>query len=142
MALLCSVMGHTPAAARHRNQGLEFAVCHHCACDLIRLSADGEWSVVPEGYRVVWRDTGYTGEASSVAARMNLIAPPARRRDPRNARPAPRRDPRGRPFSGASAMFGMLTNLGKLVGADELQDVTVSDTASQQAICLPSAAMH
>ena len=136
MAILCAVMGHAPSTKRHRNQGLDFGLCHHCGCDLIRFADSAEWTQVPEGFQVVWREFGRPGDAGSVATRMARMAPP-RRRAPRNARPAPRRDPRGRPLTGAAAMFGTLTSLGKLVTGEE--PVDAADGGRDYVICLPGA---
>lgn len=145
MAFLCTVMGHNAGTTHHRNQGLEFSLCHHCACDLIRSGAEGEWTEVPEGFRVVWREFGRAGDAASVAARMARMAPAPRRRDPRGARPAPHRDPRGRPFaasafsgrplSGMTTMVGTLSMLGKLIAGDDVAE----PTSKKKAIRLPSA---
>ncbi|WP_404338711.1 hypothetical protein AB2M62_06690 [Sphingomonas sp. MMS12-HWE2-04] len=140
MAFLCTVMGHNPNTTRHSNQGLEFSLCHHCGRDLIRSGAEGEWTEVPEGFRVVWREFGRAGDAASVAARMARMAPAPRRRDPRNARPAPRRDPRGRPFTGVASMVGTLSNLGKLIAGEVVEpDV---EKNGQYVIHLPGAGMH
>ena len=141
MTFLCTVAGHSADTVHHHNQGLDFCTCHHCGCDLIRAET-GDWTEVPKGFRVVWREFGRAGDAASVAARMGRIAPPPRRRDPRNGRPKPRRDPRGRPFRGASALFGTLTGLGKLVAGDEpVEDNQgrAMETNGQYVICLPSA---
>lgn len=140
MTILCSVMNHVPAAKRYHNQGLEFSMCHRCGCDMIR-SEEGEWALVPQGFKVVWREFGRPGDASDVAQRMHRLAPPPRRRDPRNARPAPRRDPRGRPLTGAISMAAMLTKLGKLVAGDEGEKAAI-DKNGQYVICLPGPRMH
>ena len=139
MTLLCTVTGHAAGSTHHQNQGLDFSICHRCGCDLIRAE-DGDWTEVPKGFRVVWREFGRAGDAASVAARMGRIAPPPRRRDPRNARPKPRRDPRGKPMKGAASMFGMLANLGKLVADEPAEDVPGMEPNGQYVICLPSAA--
>ncbi len=142
MTLLCSVVGHSARTTHHHNQGLDFAACHHCGCDLIRAEADGEWTEVPKGFRVVWREFGRSGDASSVAARMGRMAPPARR-EPRNARPQPKRDRRGKPLMGAASMFGTLASLGKLIaGNDRIEDNQgrPMETSGQYVICLPAAA--
>lgn len=136
MTLFCSVMNHVPAARRHHNQGLEFSMCHRCGCDLIRIEEAGEWTQVPQGFRVVWREFGRSGDASDVAQRMQRLAPPPRRREARNARPAPRRDPRGRPLSGATSMVAMLARLGKLVSGDE-GETSLMEKNGQYVICLP-----
>ena len=140
MTILCSVMNHVPAAKRHHNQGLEFSMCHRCGCDLIR-SEEAEWAPVPQGFRVVWREFGRTGDASDVAQRMHRLAPPPRRREARNARPAPRRDPRGRPLTGAISMAAMLTKLGKLVAGDE-GEKAMMEKNGQYVICLPGPRVH
>ena len=140
MTLLCSVAGHVAQTTHHHNQGLDFCLCHRCGCDLIRPEADGEWTEVPKGFRVVWREFGRAGDAASVAARMGrMSAPTPRRRDPRNARPKPRRDPRGRPFKGAASMLGMLAGLRTLIEGDENKDVPGVEANGQYVICLPHA---
>ena len=144
MTLLCSVAGHFAQTTHHHNQGLDFCICHRCGCDLIRAERAGEWTEVPKGFRVVWREFGRAGDAASVAARMGGLLPPApRRREPRNARPKPPRDRRGKPVRGATAMFGTLANLGKLIaGNDAVQDNQgrPMETNGQYVICLPSMA--
>jgi len=140
MTILCSVMNHVPSAKRHHNQGLEFSICHRCGCDMIR-SEDAEWTQVPAGFRVVWREFGRVGDASSVAQRMHRLAPPPRRREARNARPAPRRDPRGRPLAGATSMVSVLSKLGKLVAGDE-SEKPMMEKNGQYVICLPGPSMH
>lgn len=136
MTLFCSVMNHVPAAKRHHNQGLEFSMCHRCGCDLIRTEETGEWTQVPQGFRVVWREFGRSDDASDVAQRMHRLAPPPRRREARGARPAPRRDPRGRPLAGATSMVTMLAKLGKLVAGDE-GETPLMEKNGQYVICLP-----
>ncbi|WHU03682.1 MULTISPECIES: hypothetical protein [unclassified Sphingomonas] len=136
MSIRCNMMGHTAGTTHHHNQGLDFATCHHCGCDLIRPDG-GEWSEVPEGFQVVWREFGRTGDAASVAERMARMAPPPRRREARNARPKPRRDARGRPFSAGFGMVGALANLGKLVGSDVEDDTTGIEASGQYVIRLP-----
>jgi hypothetical protein len=122
VTLLCSIAGHSAQTTHRRNQGLDFSICHHCGRDLIR-TALGEWTQVPRGLRVVWREPASFGEVPSVRDRMNTMGRPPRRREPRSVRPAPRRDPRGRPLEGVTAMFGILVNLGRLVGGDVPDDV-------------------
>lgn len=142
MTLLCSVAGHSADTEHHQNQGLEFCSCHRCGCDLIRADDGGEWTEVPKGFRVVWREFGRAGDAASVAARMGRVAPPPRRRDPRNARPKPRRDPRGKPLRGATTLFGSLAGLGKLIAGEEPVEDNQGrsmETNGQYVICLPSA---
>ncbi|UYY59140.1 hypothetical protein [Sphingomonas sp. S2-65] len=134
MAILCTVMGHTPGTQRHHNQGLEFSLCHHCGCDLIRFADSADWTKVPTGFQVVWREFGRVDDAKSVAQRMARMTPP-RRRDPRGARPASRRDPRGTPVRGTASMMGLLTRIGRLV-EDEPAD-TLIDRVSQKPIRLP-----
>ncbi len=121
MTLLCSIAGHSAETTHRRNQGLDFSICHHCGCDLIR-TVHGNWTQVPKGMRVVWREPARFGDGPSVRERIDAMGPP-RRRAPRNARPAQRRDPRGRPLEGVTAMFGILANLGKLVSGDIPEDV-------------------
>jgi hypothetical protein len=143
MTLLCTVAGHVAETTRHHNQGLDFCACHRCGCDLIRAEADGEWTEVPKGFRVVWREFGRAGDAASVASRMAEMAPAApRRREPRGARPKPRRDRRGKPIKGAASMFGTLAGLGKLIAGNEPvqdDDGRPMETSGQYVICLPSA---
>lgn len=136
MRIRCNVMGHAAGTTHHHNQGLDFAVCHHCGRDLVR-PAGGEWSEVPEGFQVVWREFGRASDAASVAERMARIVPPPRRRAPRNARPAPRRDPRGRRFSAGFGMVGALANLGKLVRAEAEDDTSGIEPSGQHVIRLP-----
>ncbi|MBO9712112.1 hypothetical protein [Sphingomonas sp.] len=145
MTLLCSVAGHVAETSHFHNQGLDFCTCHRCGCDLIRIEEGGEWSEVPKGFRVVWREFGRSADAASVAARMQRLAPPAppRRREPRNARPKPRRDRRGKPLGGAASVFSTLANLGKLIaGNDVLEDTEgrAMEANGQYVICLPSLA--
>jgi hypothetical protein len=139
MTLLCTMMGHTAAATHHRNDGVEFALCHHCACDLIRLDG-GDWSEVPAGFKVVWRETSAPA-AMKVSDRLTRQAPP-RRRDPRSARPAPRRDPRGRPFGGMGSIMGALTHLGDLVSRDEDVEAIAARKKKDSVIRLPSPRLH
>ncbi len=140
MTLRCSVIGHAAATTHHRNQGLDFASCHRCGCDLIR-SDGGEWRQVPAGFRVVWREFGRAGDAASVADRMARLGAPARRRGPRNARPAPHRDPRGRPLASAGVVFASMTRLGRLVDEVE-EDIQGIEPSGQYVICLPSLGTH
>ena len=104
--LLCSVTGHTADTVHHHNQGLDFASCHRCECDLIRAEG-GDWTRVPKGFRVVWREFGRHDDAGSVAARMAAHAQPPRRRTPRNAIVEPPRDRRnaGKPMPGLLALM-------------------------------------
>ncbi|MEI9926758.1 MAG: hypothetical protein WDN44_02420 [Sphingomonas sp.] len=60
MTMLCSLVGHTAGTTHHHNLGLDFCLCHHCGCDLIRAEA-GNWTEVPKGFRVVWREFGRAG---------------------------------------------------------------------------------
>ncbi|NIJ20163.1 ferric-dicitrate binding protein FerR (iron transport regulator) [Sphingomonas naasensis] len=136
MTLFCTVMNHVPSARRHHNQGMEFSICHRCGCDMIRTDAAGDWTQVPQGFRVVWREFGRASDATDVAQRMHRLAPPARRREARNARPAPRRDPRGRPIAGATSMVAMLAKLGKLVAGDD-GEKPLMEKNGQYVICLP-----
>jgi hypothetical protein len=145
MTLLCTVAGHVACATRHHNQDLEFTACHHCGCDLIRAEADGDWTEVPKGFRVVWREFGRAGDAASVAARMAGMAHAPRRRDPRNARPVPHRDTRSRPvsakpfsarpLSGMTTMVGTLSMLGKLIAGDDVAE----PSSKKKAVRLPRA---
>ncbi|RYE02939.1 MAG: hypothetical protein EOP61_06670 [Sphingomonadales bacterium] len=136
--MLCTIAGHSAGTTHHRNQGLDFAICHHCGCDLIRAEGK-DWTEVPKGFRIVWREFGRAGDAASVAARMQRMAPPPRRRDARNARPKPRRDPRGKPFRGAASMIGMLAGLRTLIEGDETADTQAMEPNGQYVICLPYA---
>lgn len=141
MSLLCSVTGHSADTVHHHNQGLDFTTCHRCGCDLIRNGAASEWTQVPKGFRVVWREFGREGDAASVMTRMQRMTPPPRR-DARNARPKPRRDPRGTPLKGAVSVFGALTNLGQLLTSGEPvedNEGRAMETNGQYVICLPSA---
>ena len=135
MTILCKLTGHSAGTTHHHNQGLDFAICHQCGCDLIR-AADKDWTEVPKGFRIVWREFGRAGDAASVASRMQRMVPP-RRRAPRNARPKPCRDPRGRPLKSAGAMLGLLANLGKLIEGNEDNDTPAMETNGQYIICLP-----
>lgn len=54
MSLLCRIGIHAPAPGEIWNDGLYFGHCERCSCHLIR-NADGPWTSVPAGYRVVWR---------------------------------------------------------------------------------------
>jgi hypothetical protein len=141
MTLICSVVGHSATTTHHHNQGLDFSSCHRCGCDMIR-SEGTDWTEVPKGFRVVWREFGRADDAASVAKRMQRQAPAPRRRDPRNARPAPRRDPRGKPLRGATAMLGTLAGLGKLIAGNEPVEDNEGrpiETDGQYVICLPYA---
>ena len=143
MTLICSVAGHVAESTYHHNQGVDFCACHRCGCDLIRAAGDSEWTEVPKGFRVVWREFGRAGDAASVAARMAGMAPPPRRREPRNARPKPPRDRRSKPLKGAASMFGTLANLGKLIAGNEGvkdNEGRPMETNGQYVICLPSMA--
>lgn len=133
MSLLCSALGHVPMTTRHHNQGMEFAICHRCACDLVRAEDESDWATVPKGFRVVWRGVSRDAVAGAIA-----LPAPARRRDPRNARPAPRRDPRGRPLAGAVTMIGMFASLGRLDGSED-QPEPAALPAPERAIRLPGA---
>ena len=113
MALVCSVFGHHAGSVHHRNQGLDFAACHHCGCDLIR-EGEADWTPVPKGFRVVWRKLGQGADPLSVASRMAHYVPPARR-DRYSGRTADQRDGRGRPLTGAASMIGLLAQLNQLV---------------------------
>jgi hypothetical protein len=128
MTMLCSIAGHSAETTHRRNQGLDFSMCHHCGCDLIR-TAHGDWTQVPRGMRVVWREPARFGDGPAIRDRFDAMGHPPRRREPRGARPAPRRDPRGRPLEGVTAMFGILANLGKVVSGDIPEDI--QDMASR-----------
>jgi hypothetical protein len=138
MSIRCSMLGHDAGTAHHHNQGLEFAICHHCACDLVRAE-DQDWTEVPRGFRVVWREFGRTADAAAVAARMHRAAATPRRRDPRNARPKPHRDRRGRPIRGATSVIGMFAGLGGLLDSEPASDDAAEDPSGQYVICLPGA---
>jgi hypothetical protein len=138
MAILCKLAGHSAGSTHHHNQGLDFAICHQCGCDLIR-ARDKDWAEVPKGFRIVWRELGRAGDAASVAARMQRMIPPPRRRNPRNGRPKPRRDPRGQPLRSAGAMFGLLAGLRSLIEGDENADAPAMEKNGQYVICLPHA---
>lgn len=136
MSIRCSVIGHAAGTTHHHNQGLDFAICHHCGCDLVRPEG-GEWSEVPKGFRVVWREFGRASDAASVASRMARANHPPRRRDPRGARPKLHRDPRGRPLRGAASMARALAHLGKLVSGEPEDDTPGIEPNGQYVICLP-----
>lgn len=141
MTMLCTVAGHVAQTTHHHNQGLDFCACHRCGCDLIRAGHDEDWTEVPKGFRVVWREFGRSGDAASVAQRMARMAPPPRR-EPRNARPKPRRDRRGKPLAGTATMFGTLAGLGKLIAGNqpvEDNEGRPMEASGQYVICLPSA---
>ncbi|WP_188055140.1 MULTISPECIES: hypothetical protein [unclassified Sphingosinithalassobacter] len=137
MGGLCSIVGHTAESLHHHNQGLDFSSCHQCGCDLIR--ADGDWTEVPRGFRVVWKEFGRASDAASVAARMRRPAPPPPRREPRNPPPKSRRDPRGRPLMGAVHMLGTLAQLGKLLRNAECGDDGRVEPSDDYVILLPGA---
>lgn len=137
MSIRCALIGHAAGTTHRHNQGLDFATCHQCGCDLIR-AGEGEWTPVPRGFRIVWREFGRAGDAAAVAARMARSTTPPRRRAPRNARPLPRRDPRGHPLSGAASVFGALAKLGKLLVA-EAEDAQATGPGGHYVICLPGA---
>ena len=136
MSMFCKLAGHSAGTTHHHNQGLDFAICHHCGCDLIR-ARNKDWTEVPSGFRIVWREFGRAGDAASVADRMQRVMPPPRRRGPRCARPTPRRDPRGRPLAGAGAMLGLFAGLGKLIDAEDDRDMPAVEASGQYVICLP-----
>jgi hypothetical protein len=139
MTGLCNMVGHTADSVHHHNQGLDFSSCHQCGCDLIR-EPEGDWTEVPRGFRVVWREFGRSGDAASVAARMRRNAPPPPRRAPRNAPAKRRRDPRGRPVGAAINMFGALSQLGKLLRTTEPPaDCEAMEANGQYVILLPQA---
>lgn len=141
MSVTCSVFGHMAESNHSHNQGLDFATCHCCGCDLMR-SGDAEWTRVPKGFNVVWREFGRTDDATSVAARMARIAPSSnRRRKPRAARP--------RTSSATKAgMLDLLRNLSDLrdlLDSCDCQDDTAPiDASGQYVIHLPqlSATLH
>ncbi len=54
MNLLCGLGRHRPRGIPRWNDGLYFATCKRCGCDLVRTAFQG-WHV-PTGYRVVWSD--------------------------------------------------------------------------------------
>lgn len=139
MSILCTVVGHVPLSFRHRNQGLEFSLCHHCGCDLIR--GDGDWIEVPAGFRVIWRKVAAGGDAASIAGRMHRgKGPPPPRRHPRNAAAPRRRDPRGRPLTGAMTLLGVLGFLTGLMQENEREQNKDRPRARiGRVICLPGA---
>lgn len=138
MTLLCSIAGHSAQATHRRNQGLDFSICHHCGCDLIR-TAYGDWTQIPKGMRVVWHEPARFGDGPPVRERIDAMGRPPRRREPRNARPAPRRDPRGRPLEGTTAMFGILARLGRLVSNSDIPEDVQPAPAYAKPIPLPGA---
>lgn len=137
MSILCTVAGHVPLSVHHRNQGLDFTLCHHCGCDLIR--GDCDWVEVPAGFRVIWRTVASGDDAASIAERMQRsMEPPPPRRHPRMAPPPRRRDPRGRPLTGAMALLGMLGFLTELMQENERERNKDRPRARiGRVICLP-----
>lgn len=136
MSLICSVMGHTAQSVHHHNQGLDFALCHKCGCDLVRAE-DGDWTEVPKGFRVVWREFGREADAGAVAARMQRHAPAPRRREPRGAPPKQRRDRRG-PAPRGPSLMSVFGNLGDLLReSDPQHDPEAIEPNGQYVIRLP-----
>lgn len=68
MPLLCRLLGHQAQSRHSHNCALDFTLCHHCGCYLIRPDG-GEWIEVPHGYRVVWRSSTHN-DAAAVARKM------------------------------------------------------------------------
>jgi hypothetical protein len=135
MTMLCSLAGHCAGTLHHRNQGLDFAVCHRCGCDLVR-SGEDDWAEVPKGFRVVWREFGRESDAGAVAARMARmarIAPPSRSTALRRWR-----NQRGHPLKGAASVIGLLANLRKVIGRDESDEAPATEATGQYVICLPA----
>jgi hypothetical protein len=54
MSILCAFSGHEAGRAETYNSGYWFSRCRRCGCDMIRSGA--EWSTVPPGHRVVWKE--------------------------------------------------------------------------------------
>jgi hypothetical protein len=54
MSILCFIQGHSPSEERIWNRGYSFSKCRRCSCDMIR--SDCDWTVVPRGHRVVWKN--------------------------------------------------------------------------------------
>jgi len=113
MTLACSVFGHTPGSVHHHNQGLDFTLCHHCGCDLVREEA-ADWHEVPKGFRVVWRELGRTDDARAVASQKEPWSAPTRRH-PRTGRTKRH----GRPITGAASLLGAFASFGNLLRAAE-----------------------
>jgi len=134
MTLVCSVFGHTAGSVHHRNQGLDFAICHHCGCDLVRED-ETDWHEVPKGFRVVWREFGRAGEAGNVASRMEPWSAPTRRH-PRTG--LARRH--GHPITGTASLLGMFASFGDLLRASESDSrEDVAAPVKTKAIRLPDA---
>jgi len=143
MSVTCSVFGHMAESAHTHNQGLDFATCHCCGCDLMR-NPGAEWTKVPKGFNVVWREFGRTDDATSVAERMARIAPNPRARRARVARL--RSHGERRPTK--AGMLDLLRNLSDLRdlldSCESQEDSQAMDPNGQYVICLPSvsATMH
>lgn len=54
MHLGCRIGWHKAASTEVWNNGLYFARCSRCDCELIR-PAVGRWKPVPRGFRIVWK---------------------------------------------------------------------------------------
>lgn len=76
MSLLCRLGRHRPRGIPRWNDGLYFATCERCGCDLVRTAFQG-WQV-PKGYRVVWSDRPPAGrpEVGLVTEESAPAAPP------------------------------------------------------------------
>ncbi|HEX8625079.1 MAG TPA: hypothetical protein VF782_08365 [Allosphingosinicella sp.] len=76
MSLLCRLGRHRPRGIPRWNDGLYFATCENCGCDLVRTAFQG-WQV-PKGYRVVWSDRPPAGrpEVGLVPEESAPEAPP------------------------------------------------------------------
>lgn len=104
MALLCRLLGHQAQSRHSHNCALDFALCHHCGCYLIRTKG-GDWGEVPRGFRVVWRRKSERS-AAEVAAFMAQSARAVAKR----VRPAaPLNRPLKRPNAISSLVSGAIT---------------------------------
>jgi hypothetical protein len=133
MSVTCSVFGHLAGSTHTHNQGLDFTTCHACGCDLMR-SEDAEWTKVPDGFSVVWREFGRTDEAGLVAERLARIAPDPCRKPPRGAWSRPRGGQRRK-----SGMIGVLRELRDLLETCEHHEDNQSiEPNGQYVIHLPA----
>jgi hypothetical protein len=131
MSVTCSVFGHLAGSTHTHAEGLDFATCHACGCDLMR-SADAEWTKVPDGFSIVWREFGRADEAAMVAERLARIAPDSSRRPRRGAWQRPRNRSK-------SGMLGVLRELrGLLETCEHHEDTQSCEPSGQYVIHLPA----